>query len=495
MKSARKFLGFDIGASNGRAVVGIFDGKRLTTQKIHHFLNEYVCVNDSLHWDVLRLFLEIKKGLGLFTREFGKDLAGIGVDTWGVDFGLFDREGKLIGNPYHYRDKRTEGMVTEIDSLIDGYKIYETTGVKLASINTICQLYSTVRQNSPQLKTADFFLMMPCLFNYFLSGEKFQEHSIMTPTGLYDVRKDQWAKKFLKRLGIPANLMLEAVKPGMIIGKLQKSIREEMRLEAVSIIAPATHDTASAVISVPADESTNWAFLSCGTWSVLGIETKEPVTTKRSYELNITNAATAEGKFMTIFNITGLWILQECKKMWEAEGKPLEWLDLLEVARNSKAFTSFIDVDDAIFASPTNMLAAIADYCRNTSQSPPEDKGAVIRLVLESMAFKYKEKIPQLEKLTGKKIDILHIVGGGVRNSLLCQFTANSLGIPVLAGPFEAAATGNILMQMKAVGTIDSVSQGRALLRKSINLIEYAPKDTERWNEVFSKYQKIAGGI
>lgn len=494
MRFTNKFLGFDIGASNGRAMVGTFDGGTLRWEEIHHFPNESVRLHDGLYWDILKLFAEIKKGLGLYAQKYGGGLSSIGIDTWGVDFGLLDRNGGLIGNPYHYRDRRTEGMVEEITGIINGYEIYKTTGVKLAPINTICQLCSMVRHNSPQLKIAETFLLIPCLLNYFLSGEKIQEHSIITTTCLYDIHKNAPAENFFRKLGIPTGIMGRVVEPGTVVGSLKMDVREETGLGIVPVVTPATHDTASAVVSVPADGKKRWAFLNCGTWSVLGMETEKPVTTEESYKLNITNAATAEGKYITIANITGLWLVQECKRIWDNEGENLSYPDLVNLARKAQSFSSFVDIDSGAFFNPVNMPEAIVAYCRNTGQRPPENKGAIIRLVLESMAFKYKAFLEKLEHLAGKKFEIMHMVGGGAQNQLLCQFTADALGMPVLAGPYEATVLGNILMQMKGVGAIDSVSQGRAILRKSVRLIEYTPKDVNRWNDIFPRYRKIVRG-
>ncbi len=419
MQAIKRFLAFDIGASNGRAIAGFFDGKKITLENIHRFVNEPVFFNGSLHWDVLRLFSEMKTGLCLFSKKYGREFDGIGIDTWGVDFGLLDKDGKLLGNPYHYRDKRTAGLAEEIKGMIDGYDIYKTTGAQIASISTLCQLYAMAKQKSPQLKIAAHLLLMPSLLNYFLSGEIYAEYSSITPTGLFDIVRNKPAYQFFRRLGIPPNLIPNVVRPGTIIGNLEK----------VPIIAPATHDTASAVVSVPADSDKEWAFLSCGTWSVLGFESDQPVTTREAYEQGITNVATAEGKFATVANITGLWLLQECKRMWENNGIFLKYPEMVELAKKAKSFSAFIDVDHRAFVNPDNMPNAIADFCRRTEQKPPSDKGTLIRLVLESLALKYKEAKDKLERFRGKKFEVLHLVGGGAHNTLLCQFTANALGI------------------------------------------------------------------
>lgn len=487
MKATKRFLAFDIGASNGRAVVGEFDGKRLTCTNIYHFSNDPVAVHDSLHWDVLRLFFDIKKGIHQYRKKYGSTLDGIGINTWGVDFGLFDSDGKLIGNPHHYRDQRTQGMLQEIRDKVGGYKVYSVTGVNLETISTLCQLYSMVKHNSPQLKIADRLLMMPSMFHYFLTGEKCDEYSNITATGLYDYKNDAPAADILQELGIPAGLVPPLVEPGTIIGRLGK----EFGLGTVPVIVPATHDSASAVISVPADPGSNWAYLSCGTWSVLGIETDTPVTTKESYEAKLTNASTAQGKYMSRTNITGLWIIQECKRTWDRQGTALEFGEMVELAKNARPFSGFIDVDHPSFASPTDMPAAILKYCRRTSQNVPADRGTIIRIILESLALRYKDVAVNIERFTGRRIDVLHILGGGVRNALLCQFTANALGIPVLVGPVEAASIGNILMQMIGAGLFDSVSPGRQILRGSLDLIDYEPGDSDRWQESYERYHQI----
>lgn len=482
-----------MGATSGRVLVGLFDGERLTCEEVHRFRNEPVQVSGSLYWDILRLFQDVKHGLRRCASEYGPDISALGVDTWGADFGLIDRNGDLVGNPYHCRDKRTEGIAEEITSIINGYELYTVTGVKLADTDTICQLYSMVKQDSPQLKIAEFFLLIPCLLNYFLSGSKRQEHSVLTMTSLYDVVQDAPATRFLDRLGIPIDIMPDIVRPGAVIGRLRAQVSEETGLGAIPVVAPATHDTASAVLSVPADDNTNWAFLSSGTWSVLGIETERPITTRLSYDMGMTNASTAEGKFMPRFNIVGLWILEECKRIWEASGTTLEYRDMVGMARQAQPFSAFIDVDDGLFMRPVDMPKAIVAYCEGTSQSPPEDRGTIVRVALEGLALKYKDALRRLETVTSRKIEVLHIVGGGGRNELLSQFTANATGIPVLTGPFEATSMGNMLAQMVGTGEIDSTAQGRALLRRSLDLTEYMPEDVSGWDEAYEKYQSVVG--
>lgn len=489
--SSAKFLAFDLGASNGRAIAGSFDGDRLSLETIHSFPNGYVNVSGSLHWDALRLFSEIKNGLAVAAAGYGNSVNGIGIDTWGVDHGLLDEKGKLIGNPYCYRDSRTDGLVEEMQEIVGGYEYYRATGEKLAPIYTMTQLYSLVKCASPQLRIADRLLMMPSLLSYFLTGEKLDEHSALSGGGMWNVSADSPATGLLEKFGIPSGLVCDVVRPGSPLGKLRPEIAREAGLTDAQVIAPAGHDTASAVLSVPADEKTRWAFLSSGTWSLLGIESAEPLITETSYQSDIVNAATAEGKFMSRANITGLWIIQECKRIWDRQGQALSWQEIVRLAGSAPAFTAFIDVCDPAFVCPTDMTRAIAEYCKATSQPAPEEIGTMARVIFESLALKYRQTIESIEKITGRRIEVLHIVGGGAQNVLLDQFASSACGIPVVAGPYEATAAGNILMQMVGSGAISSVAEGRQVIRRSFDVQEYLPADVQRWAEAYRKYKDI----
>jgi sugar (pentulose or hexulose) kinase len=491
MASAQRFLAFDLGASNGRAVVGEFDGSRLQCEDIYHFPNEPVHLRNNIHWDFLRLMGDIRNGIAAYVRRYGPDLDGIGIDTWGVDFGLLDEAGNLVGNPHHYRDRRNIGMLDEIDAKIGCYNVYASTGVRLEPISTLCQLYSLTRSRSCELRIASRFLMMPSLFGYYLTGECVDEHSSLSASGLYDCRSNSPAVQILDTLGIPAGLIPRIVMPGSIIGDLLPSVREELGIGPVPVIAPATHDSASTVIAVPADYSKNWAFLSCGTWSVLGIETDSPVTSRESYDAGITNATTAGGKFMTRSNITGLWLLQECTRTWGLAGEQLDYATMVDMAKSAPAFTALINVDDPVFASPGDMPKTIASYCRRTSQPEPHNKGTLIRVILESLTLRYRAVIDNITRCTGKHIDLLHIVGGGARNAVLCQCAANALRMPVLAGPIEGTSLGNIIMQMVGTGAVGSLEEGRTLLRESFELVRYEPGETDAWDAAYERYKKV----
>lgn len=494
MKKIKKYLAFDIGASNGRVVVGFFDGKKIDFKDIYRFSNEPVYLKNGLYWNFLQLFNEIKNGLKYYKKAYLNDLSGIGIDTWGVDYGILDKDGNLIGNPYHYRDKRTEGIDNEISEILGGYEIYKKTGAKIHQISTICQLYSMVKSDSSLMKVSDKMLLMPSLFNYFLCGEKFLEHSNITPTCLYDIQKEKVAVEFLEKLKIPIHIIGKVIEAGTVIGRIFPEISKETGMGKVPVIIPAAHDTASAEIAVPADKNKKWAFLSCGTWAVIGLETKTPLISEEAYIGGITNASTADGRFMTIMNMAGLWVLQGCKKIWD-KAKIIEYKEMVEMAEKGKSFSFFIDTDDPAFINPENMLEAINVYCKKTSQNMPANKEDIIRGIIESLAFKYKLSLQKIENVSKEKFEILHIVGGGAKNSLLSQFTANSVGIPVLAGPLEATSVGNIIMQMIGDKTISSIEEGRNIIRESMNLIEFCPQNTEIWEDIFNKYKKITGGI
>lgn len=487
----KRFLAFDIGASNGRAIVGEWDGRRLACENIRHFTNVPVHILGDMHWNALTLFGDIKNGLAEYAARFGPEVDGVGIDTWGVDFALIDRDGRLLGNPHHYRDKRSEGMPEAIRGKMDAYEIYAATGVQFELVSTISQLYSLASSNSPQLEAADSFLMMPSLFAYFLTGNRVDEHSNVSNTALLGFENDSPVLEFFERLGIPARILPRAVKPGTVLGPLLPSVQAETGMGAAPVIAPATHDTASAVISVPADPSTDWAFLSCGTWSVLGVEADRPLTSREAFDAGVTSAATADGKYMPRLNITGLWILQELRRAWERQGDTLDWGTMVRMAENARPFVAFIDVDSREFVNPPDMPKAIAQYLHNSGQSVPDDKGGLIRVAIESLALKYRDKLAKFESLTGRQKEVLHIVGGGVRNALLCRFTANATGLPVVAGPIEATSVGNLLVQMVGAGVFSSVTEGRQALRDSFDVVEYAPTDTDNWDEAYERYMTV----
>jgi len=488
MTATKRFLAFDIGASSGRAISGEWDGRRLACEDIYRFPNDPVQVNGCLHWDILRLFHEVRQGLLKYTGLHGNTVDAIGLDTWGVDFGLFDATGYLLGNPLHHRDSGFAGVAEELKALVGGYELYSQTGVMIEQVCTATQLYALARAGSSHLGAAKGLLMVPSILNYFLTGQFVDEFSSISNTGLVGYRDGTPLTGFLEKMGVDSGLVPDTVAPGGVLGELLPALKHDTGLTSAPVIACATHDSASAVISVPADDKTNWAFLSCGTWSVLGVETGEPVTSRESYDAGLTTAATADGKFMTRMNVTGLWIVQEMRRLWRQAGDAMEFGHMVDVAECATQFTAVIDVADPMFINPPDMLDAILGYLKGTGQLLPNNRGEMLRVVFESMALNYRRQIETISRVTGSSVEVLHVVGGGARNRLLCQLTANALGIPVLAGPVEATAMGNMLIQIMASGEAHSVDEGRMLLRPSFDVTEYAPQDTNTWDEAYASY-------
>lgn len=490
MKNKKRFLAFDLGASGGRGMVGTLESGKLYIEELHRFPNGPTKILGSLYWNVLKLFEEMTDALSLYVNQHGKELSGIGFDTWGVDFGLLGKDGTLLGNPYHYRDSRTDGMVAEACKRVSRQEIFETTGIQFMQLNTLFQLFSMVVSHSPILEAADTMLLMPSLFTYFFTGRKVNEFSHATTTQMYDPRAGTWAYGLLKQLGIPTDMLADIVPPGTIVGDLFPAIADTTGLGNVPVIASATHDTASAVAAVPA-KGEDWAYLSSGTWSLLGLEVKEPIINEDSLRYNLTNEGGVGNTFRFLKNIMGLWLVQECKRMWDREGKVLDYGDLTREAETARPFVAAVDPNDNMFLNPPDMPEAIVQFCRNTKQQPPATKGEFVRCALESLALKYRNVLEKFEQLRGKPVDVLHIVGGGVQNTLLCQFTANAIGKPVIAGPVEATAIGNVIVQALATGDISSIEEARELVRQSYDTVTYEPQETDRWEEVYQRFREF----
>ncbi len=484
------FLAFDIGAETGRGVLGRFDGGRLSLEEIHRFSNKMVAVFDHLHWNILNLFENMMQTLSLCGQRYAGQLDGIGIDTWGVDFALLDRNGSLLGLPYAYRDKRTDGIMEKAFEKISREEIYRLTGIQLMKLNSVFQLYSMMLEKSPLLEVAASFLMMPDLLNYLFTGRQVGEFTIATTSQLYDPTEKTWAEKIFQCLDLPLSIMPEIVEPGSVVGGLLPRIAEETGIKRTPVIAPACHDTGSAVVAVPAERN-EWAYLSSGTWSLMGIEVQSPVITDETLNLNFTNEGGVEGTFRLLKNITGLWLLQECRRAWQKEGEDLSYQDLTDLARTAKPFSGFLDPEQEAFFNPEHMPNAINDFLRSTGQPAVQDKPVMVRCILESLAFRYREVLEMINKIRKKPIGILHIVGGGSRNELLNQFTANALAIPVIAGPVEATAIGNIVMQAKATGHIASVKEGRKVVRDSFDVKSFEPKQVQQWEEAYHRYLKV----
>jgi len=487
-----QFIALDLGAESGRAIVGKLEDGYLSLEEVHRFPNGGVRVAGSLHWDTLYLFNQMKQGLSKISHEYGQNFASIGVDTWGVDYALLDRDGNLIGNPTCYRDSRTDGMMEETFKYLSRQEIYEQTGgVQFMPINTLYQLESMVVNKSAQLVFADTFLMMPDLFNYWLTGRKACEFTNATTTQFYNSLTGDWSRDLLKTLGIPTKIFPEVVLPGTQLGPLLPDIAEEVGLDPLPVVAVATHDTASAAAAVPADDD-NYVWISSGTWSLLGGVAAEPIVTPEALQYNFSSYGGAGGGCLPWKNIMGLWLVQECRRIWAKEGEDFSYDDLTRMAAEANPFIAIIDADDVAFLAPDDMPAAICAYCRETGQAVPQSKGEIVRTALEGLALRYRWTAEKLGVLLGKNFTALHMVGGGSQNHLLNQFTADATRLPVIAGPVEATALGNIAVQAIATGHLSSLDEARQVIRRSFAAETYQPvKDGQEWDTAYNKFQKL----
>jgi rhamnulokinase len=492
MKQSINFLAIDLGAESGRAMLGTLRDDQLTLAPIHRFPNVPVRLPDGLHWNILRLWSEIKDALALTMRQLDAPTFSVGIDTWGVDFGLLDRHGALIGNPYHYRDSRTDGMLAQAFRRMPREKIFELTGVQFMQINTLYQLLAMVVNNSPALDIAETFVTIPDLLNYWLTGEKVCEFSNATTTQCYDPRRRAWSTPLLDAMQIPTRIFPQIIPPGTRLGALLPHIAEEVGAQ-VSVIAPACHDTGSAVVAVPA-QNQNFAWISSGTWSIMGAELREPVISSASLENNFTNEGGFGGTFRFSKNIAGLWLVQECRRHWARAGNEISYDELTQWAAQAKPFGAVIDVDDASFLKPGDMPARIAAYCERTGQKPPESRGEVVRCVLESIALKYRYVLERLETMIGTRLEPIHIVGGGSQNRLLNQFTADATRRRVIAGPIEATAIGNIVVQAITLGYLGSLADARARVARSFELQTFEPRESVGWDEAYARLLTLNGG-
>lgn len=487
-----KLLAFDYGASSGRAILGEFDGSKLSLSELHRFSSDPVMLNNTFTWDFPRLFFELERGIVKAHNAGHKDIAGIGIDTWGVDFGLLSKQGELLGNPVHYRDTRTDGMIELACKRSSAKEIYDTTGIAFQKFNSLYQLLAMAENKSAILENAETLLFIPDLFNYYLTGEKFCEYTITSTSQLYDPVKGDWAKDLIRKVipGFNTGILPKVIPAGTKIGCLTKGICEELGVSSVPVIAVAEHDTGSAVVSVPFYDKKS-AYLSSGTWSLLGLELDKPVINDKMREMNYTNEGGINNNVRLLKNIMGLWINQECKRHWEKMGETVSFDELDSGALAAKPFACIIDVDDQRFFEPYNMPNKIMAYCAETNQYVPQTKGEIVRCIMESLALKYRQAIEGLEEIAGYRIPALHIVGGGCKNTILSQFTANAINRPVYAGPIEATAIGNLSAQLISLGAIGSLSEAREVVRNSFPIEEYVPSETAAWDDAYEKLLKL----
>jgi rhamnulokinase len=482
------FIAFDLGATSGRAIAGTLADGKIAMEEISRFENGIIPVGDHFHWNILGIYNILRNSLKTCAQE-GKYLPeSIGIDTWGVDFGLLAKDGSLLGEPYAYRDPHTNGMMDEYFKLVPREKVYELTGIQFMQFNSLFQLFAMKRAGSSLLESAQDLLFLPDLLNYLFTGVKKAEFTIASTSQMLNPKTMTWATELFDAFGAPVSLMQELTLPGTIVGTLTDAIAKETGIGKIPVVAVGAHDTASAIASVPA-EGENWAYLSSGTWSLMGIETRKPLIDKETEAMNFTNEGGIEGTIRFLKNITGLWLLEQFRKVWEQEN--WSYNQLVDMAKAEKAFLCYVDPDAPDFMNPENMVVAISGYCSRTGQKAPETAGQFVRCIFESLALKYRHTIESLKKVSPHPIEKLHVIGGGSKNAYLCQFTANAIGMPVIAGPAEGTAMGNLLVQAMALGHLHSLADIRKVVRNSVETETYLPQDTDEWDKAYERLQSI----
>jgi len=487
------YLGVDLGAESGRVIAGLWDGKQMLLEEMHRFPNGGITINDTLRWNTLGLWGEIQNGLTAAAKKFGKSVVSVGVDTWGVDFALLSKSGELLGLPYHYRDARTRGMLQKVFAHVPREEIFAATGLQFMEINTLYQLLALQKSSPELLAAAETLLMMPDFLNFCLSGARVSEFTIATTSQCVNPKKRAWATDLLQKLGLPTKIFPDIVPPGTRIGQLRPALGERTGLGPIAVVAPAAHDTGSAVAGVPTKNTgkPNWAYLSSGTWSLLGVEVQDAQLSPRALELNVTNEGGIDGTYRLLKNIMGLWLVQGCRRSFIEKGKEYSYEQLAQMASEAPAFRSFVNPDDDRFLNPTDMPKAIQDFCRETGQAIPETEGQLVRCVYESLALTYAKVLDGMEELTGTKIEVVHIVGGGSRNKVLTSFAANACGRPVVSGPVEATVFGNLLVQARSHGEIHSLADIRAAVRESSEVVQFDPDSSAAWKDARGRFGEL----
>lgn len=489
------YLAIDLGAESGRVIAGIYDGNEVRLEELIRFPNGPVNVAGTKRWNLIGLWKEIQAGLKIANDKFGEQIVSCGVDTWGVDYVLLTENDELLGQPYNYRDPRNDGMLEHALTRVTKQEIFEHSGLQFMQINTLYQLIST-QLNDPQLlDVAEHFLMIPDFFHWLLCGSKVVEFTNATTTQFLHPQQRDWSTDLLRKFEIPEKIFPKVVPPGTKLGTLRKDVCQQTGLGRIDVVAPATHDTGSAVAAVPTDQTgkANWAYISSGTWSLIGVEVQDAILTHEALQQNVTNEGGIDGTYRLLKNVMGLWLVQELRRSFERAGNTFDYSKLTELANDAEPFRSIIDVDDSRFLSPTDMAAEIKNWCQENNEPVPETEGQLVRCALESLALKYCNVLRGIESLTGEKVETIHIVGGGGKNGLLNQLTANACGVPVIAGPIEATALGNVLIQARASGDIGTLSDIRRVVKASSELVTFEPQASEDWDEAFQRYKKIIG--
>ena len=488
------YLAVDLGAESGRVMAGLFDGETVRLEELHRFPNGPVSVAGTRRWDVLRLWSEIQDGLQQAAATYGDRVASVGVDTWGVDYVLLSKQDEILGQPYNYRDSRTEGVMKHSFTRVPRADIFAATGLQFMEINTLYQLISMQLHDPELLALADRFLMMPDFFHWLLCGSKVVEFTNATTSQCFDAGRRDWAADMLRKFEIPTEIFPQVVPPGTNLGALRADVAERTGLGRIDVVAPATHDTGAAVAAVPTENTgrANWAYISSGTWSLIGVEVQEAILTPEALAQNVTNEGGVDGTFRLLKNVMGLWLVQECRRSFEKSGNAFDYDQLTHLATQAEPFRSLVDPNDPVFLSPPDMAAALREFSQRTDQPVPETEGQLVRCALESLALKYRQVLRGIESLTGERVEVIHVVGGGSRNGLLNQFTSNACGVPVVAGPTEATALGNVLIQVRAIGEIGTLAEIRDVVRASSELTRFEPADVSAWDEAFARFQALA---
>jgi rhamnulokinase len=491
----KAYLAVDMGASSGRHVLGHFDGRQLRLEEVYRFENGPVDVGGRLYWDLLGQWTHVQKGLWAAGSKLGGNVTSVGVDTWGVDFALLGRGDELLGNPYNYRDSRTNGMLERAFTLVSREEIFRHTGLQFMQLNTLYQLLAMKLTDSPLLQIAETLLMVPDVFHWLLTGVKCNEMTEASTSQFYNPIKGDWATELLQEFGLPTHILSKITQPGTSLGGLRPNLVAATGLTNAKVVLPGSHDTASAVMAVPAKSQPgvkpDWCYISLGTWALMGIESPEPVVNDAVLKLNFTNEGGVGGTTRLLKNITGLWLIQECRRVWNQQGANLDWEAMNQLTAAAKPLQAFINPDAAEFGAPGDMPEAIRAFCGRTGQKVPEDKGGVLRCALESIAMKFRHVLGMCEELNGRRIETIHIVGGGTKNRQLCQFAADACGRRVVAGPIEATATGNLMVQAVAAGDVGSIAEAREVIRRSFPVDEYMPQNTAAWDDAYGQFLKV----
>ena len=483
------FLAFDLGATSGRSVIGTLADGKIEIRELTRFPNGITELHGKFYWNLMGLYQALKEGLAACARE-GIVPDSIGIDTWGIDVVPLGEDGSILSMPRAYRDPYTVGAPESYFERVPREEVYNKTGIQIMNMNTLYQLYAGVKEGYAPYLNAKEFLFTPDALMYMLTGKKVWEYTIGSTSQIMNPRTGDWNKDLLEAAGLNPEVLKAPTLPGAVVGTLTDALAEETRIGKVNVVAVAGHDTASAVAAVPSEDE-NFAYLSSGTWSLMGIETKEPIITPESYEMNFTNEGGVEGTTRFLKNICGMWILEQCRKEWKRAGKDYTYPQIVEMAMQAKPFQAFIYPDDASFANPPSMLRAIEAFCVETGQTPPTDDAQIIRCIFESLALRYRETIDMLERVAPFPIERLHVIGGGSKNALLNQFTANAIGKKVVAGPSEATAIGNVMIQAMAAGVVSSLKEMRTIIRKAIDTEDFMPQDCEIWEAAYQKYQTL----